>query len=190
MPKLLRFARFPLVGLVLAITLAVSGCGSHAGTTVSAPPAGPTVSQTAGPGACPTKTTETLAKTRFATDAAIAAGVFHRYIWKAYNDGKFRSGAKSRIVNYVKAAVAVAAIVHFVNLARGQVYNSPLLCKYLGYPLTTARTAFTTLLSKFKTRQDVSSDIRSDNGLLTALHGQAARDGAGFGETPVTVRGA
>src|ERR1700761_3508894 len=102
-----------LVTLVLSLTLVVlfaAGCKS----STSAAPAGgaPAASassaaaapSTAAP-ACPAQASG-FAKTKFTAHAALGFGAFHRYIYKPYRAGTFRSGAHGRLTTFAKAALA------------------------------------------------------------------------------------
>ncbi|HET6193518.1 MAG TPA: hypothetical protein VFE59_41675, partial [Trebonia sp.] len=78
-----------LVTAPLAFTVA---CSSSSSSTNAAAANGAAVgvAASATPAACPTKNTESFAKTKFVADVAIAGGAFKRYIYTPAKDGKFK----------------------------------------------------------------------------------------------------
>jgi hypothetical protein len=126
-----------LLILVLSLTLVMFlavGCKSSA---TSAPASStsatsPTVAATA----CPAQASG-FAKTKFITHAALGFGAFHRYIYKPYRAGTFRSGAHGRLVAFIKAALAALFIKREIRLAAAAAQNSPTLCKLVLSPLRT-----------------------------------------------------
>src|ERR671937_881769 len=101
--------------IIPIILLALSGCSSKskdaavtgAAPTVGAPAAPATTpADTSTPQACPTAQTRKFAKTRFITNAGLAAGAFKRYILTPYKNGAFKSGAPKQKRSIVKAGVA------------------------------------------------------------------------------------
>lgn len=84
---------------------------------------------------CPTSNTRAFAKTRFVTDVGLAAGTFHRYIYKPYRAGSFAKGADGRTGALVKAGAVALVDYKLVNNAYENVQASPALCKALIVPL-------------------------------------------------------
>ncbi len=123
----IRVARVVLV-LVLPL-LVIAGCGPASSS--SSPPGSttsPTTSAAADPppsasdaapvdGTCPTTSTTSFAKTKFALHAGLAFGAFHRYLWKPYRAGTFGKGASGRVTAFVKGGLAALFVKREVRLA-------------------------------------------------------------------------
>ena len=77
-----------VIGL-FALTVACSSSSSSAVNSAAANSAA-AATATATPGACPTKNTESFAKTKFVADVALAGGAFKRYIYTPAKAGKFK----------------------------------------------------------------------------------------------------
>ena len=58
-----------------------------------------------------------FAKTKFVLHSGLAFGAFHRYIYKPFKEGKFRSGAPGRRRTFVKAGLAGAFAYHELRVA-------------------------------------------------------------------------
>ena len=78
-----------VIGL-LAFTAACSSKSSTSTNAASATGVAASAAATSTPAACPTKNTESFAKTKFVADVAIAGGAFKRYIYTPAKDGKFK----------------------------------------------------------------------------------------------------
>src|SRR3954447_2559929 len=98
-------------------------------------PATTTPAATATPFTCPTAATRKFAKTRFITNAGLAAGAFKRYIYTPYRNGAFKSEAKGHKRAIVKAAAAGLFTLDQLRRARANVQADPTLCKVLAAPL-------------------------------------------------------
>ena len=84
---------------------------------------------------CPTENTRSFAKTRFAADVGGALFLFHRYIYRPYQDGSFESGAEGRTAALIKAGLAAGATVKLLANARENAAANPTLCKAIAQPL-------------------------------------------------------
>ena len=78
-----------LVTGLLAFTAACSSKSSSSTNAASATGVAVSAAATSTPAACPTKNTESFAKTKLLADVAIAGGAFKRYIYTPAKDGKF-----------------------------------------------------------------------------------------------------
>ena len=58
-----------------------------------------------------------FAKTKFLIHLGLAYGAFHRYIYKPYEAGGFRSGAKGRVKALLKAGTAALYAAHELKTA-------------------------------------------------------------------------
>lgn len=142
---------FRKILVVPVLLVALAGCGtSNTATTAGG------VAETSSPTSmaqaanCPTVPTTKLAKTRFVTDAGLAFGAFHRYIYKPYKAGAFTSGAPGQKKAIVKAAAAAAFTLNRLNAARKLVSEDPTLCKTLKAPLDALSTMISGMVGKLK----------------------------------------
>src|ERR1700761_7548820 len=127
--------------LVIALLAFTAACHSTSSDAASAPASGGSgvaVSSSAvatSANGCPTTETKKFAKTEFVADAALAGGAFKRYIYKPAKLGKFKHGAKGKVVALIKAAAAGAFVINRLNAAKVNVENDPALCKVLIGPI-------------------------------------------------------
>ena len=101
-----------ILAVVLALlpaALAASGCGSSTKT----------IAETGANGLLTTATVPSVhfAKTKFVLHMGLAFGAFHRYIYKPFKAGAFRSGAGGRVKALAKAAAAALFAVHELRKA-------------------------------------------------------------------------
>src|ERR1700749_1878932 len=168
-----------LVTAPLAFTVACSSSSSstNAAAAASGVAAG---AASATPAACPTKNTESFAKTKFVADVAIAGGAFKRYIYTPAKDGKFKKGANGRVLAFVKAAAAGALTVNRLEAAKTAAQANPTLCKLLAEPIAKFSAAASGLVGKAKGGSIDPSDVDNASSYLTGLHGAASQGGAAF----------
>jgi hypothetical protein len=163
-----------MVAVVLMLALlfglvACNGDNKNQSQASNTPVATATITASATASPCPTQNAKAFAKTRMVGNVALAGGAFHRYIWKAYKDGKYtQSGKFKRYVAYGKGALATAFIVNRLKHAYGDAQANPTFCKFVK-PLGSLQTAFTNLQAKFKNRSVQPADITSDNTLLNSF---------------------
>jgi hypothetical protein len=165
-----------VLSLALVMFLAV-GCKSSA---TSASPGGtsaasPTVAATA----CPAQASG-FAKTKFLTHAGLGFGAFHRYIYKPYRAGTFRSGAHGRITAFIKAALAALFIKREIRLAAAAAQNSPALCKIVLSPLRTVSETVQAGVDKLKGGD--ASGIGAVQGAISQVESGASGQGASITE--------
>jgi hypothetical protein len=137
--------RLALAVPLLLVALLFSACAAKSSSSAgSASSAAVASNNSAAPGSssaatssagCPTSNTTAFAKTKFVLHTGLAFGAFHRYIYKPYRAGTFRSGAHGRISAFVKAGLAALFIKREVRLAYGDVKANPTLCKTIAAPL-------------------------------------------------------
>ncbi len=96
------------IAVLLALALAVGGCGTK------------TISKTSANGTVTTETVPNIhfAKTKFVIHMGLAFGAFHRYVYKPFRAGAFGSGAAGRTKALVKAGAAALYAVHELKTAR------------------------------------------------------------------------
>jgi len=170
--------------LVIALLAFTAACSSKSSTTVNSASAngGASVAATSTPGTCPTSETKKFAKSLFVTDAALAGGAFKRYIYTPAKQGKFKKGAKGKVVAIIKAAAAGAFVINRLNAAKVNVESDPALCKVLIAPIAKFSAAISGLIGKAKGGAGTinPSDVDSGNGLLGDLHNAATQGGTAF----------
>jgi hypothetical protein len=175
-----------VIGL-LAFTAACSSKSSSSTNAASATGVAASAAATSTPAACPTKNTESFAKTKFVADVAIAGGAFKRYIYTPAKDGKFKKGANGRVVAFVKAAAAGALTVNRLEAAKTAAQANPTLCKLLAEPIAKFSAAVSGLISKAKGGGIDASDVDNAGGYLSDLHGAASQGGAAFTDNTNTT---
>jgi hypothetical protein len=173
--------------IIPIILLALSGCSSKskdAAVTGAAPtvgaPAAPAATPTdsATPEVCPTAQTRKFAKTRFITNAGLAAGAFKRYIYDPYRKGTFKSGAKGQKRAIVKGAAAGLFVLDQLRRARANIHADPTLCKALSAPMQRLSSAMRSLVDKLKRGQVDPSAIGLASGAREQSRGCAGSGGA------------
>lgn len=175
------------LSLILAALLSVSllaGCGAGTSTTAASGTGSAGTSATtevAGTTDCPTEGTRTFAKTRFVIDVGLAAGTFHRYIYKPYQEGKFAKGADGRTLAITKAVATAALDAKLLSNARENVKADPTLCKALSAPLDKAAQALNDLKGKVLSG-DLTS-LASVEAIIASVLGTSRSNGLTITET-------
>ena len=186
-----------LVVLTVALgALVLVGCGkstatsagSSAGVTSSVPAAGAAgaagtsgSAATTSAGGCPTSNTKSFAKSKFVLHVGLAAGTFHRYLYKPFKAGTFHKGASGRISGLVKGGATALFDEHEIRQAITDVKANPTLCKVLIAPLSEVADKFTAMKSKVTAGDTTSLD--TVNSSLSSISSTSAKDGA-----PITER--
>lgn len=174
---------------LLLVAFVATGCKSK--TAASPSGAAQTVSAstvTGGAGsvqpavACPASNTTSFAKTKFVLHTGLAFGAFHRYLYKPYQAGTFKSGAHGRISAFIKSGLAALYIKREVRLASTDVAANPLLCRAIGAPLRTVGTDIQAAVSKLKGGD--ASGLNTIQTTISSVEGKAATDGAAVTEDP------
>ncbi len=171
-----------LLVLVVPLTLVMflaAGCSKSSPVGASGPSASSITSTSTVPTSCPSEATN-FAKTKFVSHAALGFGAFHRYIYKPYRAGTFRSGAHGRITGFVKAGLAALFIKREIRLAGDAAQNSPALCKAILSPLRTVSETVQAAVSKLK--QGDASGIGAIESAISQVESHASSQGAGITE--------
>jgi len=172
-----------LLVLVISLTLVMflaAGCKSSSTTAAGGGvPATSTASASAAPTACPSEASG-FAKTKFVAHAALGFGAFHRYIYKPYRAGTFRSGAHGRLVAFIKAGLAALFIKREIRLAFAAAQNSPALCKFVVSPMRTVSKTVQAAVSKL--RHGDASGAGSVETAISQVESQASSQGANIVE--------
>ncbi len=167
---------FLAVGCKSSATNAAAGNSSAtSASTSSTSAASPTVAATA----CPAQASD-FAKTKFLTHAALGFGAFHRYIYKPYRAGTFRSGAHGRLTAFIKAGLAALFIKREIRLAAAAAQNSPALCKLILAPLRTVSETIQADVDKLKGGD--ASGISAVQGAVSQVESSASNQGASIAE--------
>lgn len=120
----MRRIKLAVLVAMLALLAACGGTTTRATGSTASPGSKPT-------GACVSAGTSHFAKTRFLLHAGLAVGAFHRYIYKPYRAGSFKSGAPGRTAALAKAGATALFVVHEVKAARTAAAEDPSLCHLL-----------------------------------------------------------
>lgn len=163
-----------LASLALVMFLTAGCSGSTPGGT-----AGGAAAPSAAVTTCPTHASG-FAKTKFLAHAALGFGAFHRYIYKPYRAGTFRSGAHGRIRAFIKAALAALFVKREIRLAAVAAQKSPALCKLIVSPLRTVSETVQSAVSKLKGGD--ASGIRTLENAITQVKSQASSQGSSIAE--------
>ena len=176
---------------LLLIVGLVSGCKSSSqagGGGGSAPATSGTTTTAAGSatvdasgGNCPTSNTIKFAKSKFVLHVGLAAGTFHRYIYKPFKAGTFKSGAHGRVRAILKGGVTALFDAHEIKKAVEDVKANPTLCKVLITPLTSLESAFGGLKSKL-THGDTSG-LEDVNSAISSVESASSGGGAAITES-------
>lgn len=158
----------PILASAVAVSLLLAGCGADGGSS-----GGAAASATAF--TCPTEGTQSFSKARFVLNVGLAAGAFHQFVWKPYQEGGFQDGADGRTANLVKAGLAAAFAAKQVKDATDNVRNDPELCSALGQPLAQLTAVLDDLQGRI-TRGDLAS-LASIEALLASVLGKSEAEG-------------
>lgn len=151
-----------------------SAAGSAAGSVTSA--AAGSSAGAAGSAQCPTSNATSFAKTKFLLHTGLAFGAFHRYLYKPFQAGAFKSGAHGRIASFVKAATSALFIKREVRLASEDVKANPTLCKAIAAPLKTVSDTISGAVTSLKGGN--ASGITAVQSAVTAAESNASSAGA------------
>ena len=171
--------------LVMVVSLALmaflaAGCKSSSTAAVGSGASATAIAgPSAGPTSCPSDASG-FAKTKFVAHAALGFGAFHRYIYKPYRAGTFRSGRHGRLVAFIKAGLAALFIKREVRLAGAAAQNSPALCKLILSPLRTVSETVQAAVSKLK--QGDTSGVGAVESAISQVKSQASSQGASIVE--------
>ncbi len=173
--------------IVPVFLIALSGCG-ESDNAHKQPTFGATAAGSEAPDTCPTRPTREHAKTRFAVNAALAAGAFKRYIYTPHKAGRTKADSPGRKATMAKAGLAAVFIVDQLRRAKANAQADPALCRTLLGPLDELTLAVSGLAGKLKQGQLDPAEIAAGTGLLERVRRGAASVGAGFKDKDVPAR--
>ena len=155
-------------------TTSAASTGATA-VTSTAGSAGGAATSSAGPTQCPTSNTTSFAKAKFLLHTGLAFGAFHRYIYKPFRAGSFKSGAHGRVLAFVKAGTAALFVKREVRLASEDVKANPTLCKAIAAPLQAVGDTISGAVSSLKSG-DISA-LTTLESTVTCLESKASSAG-------------
>ncbi|MEU5423633.1 hypothetical protein ACFY1P_20960 [Streptomyces sp. NPDC001407] len=159
------------VPLVCALLLTGAGCGGKEKKEAE---------NTGGP--TPTNSVERqkFAKTRFVTNAGLAAGAAYQWVIKPYRNGAFKKGADGRTVALVKAGLAGTFSYNRFKAAVNNAKGDPTLAKAVA-PLSAGIDSLKGLTTKFRKGDATDNDANAYDKVINNV--KDAGKGAG---APVT----
>ncbi len=159
------------IALLSVVSFGLVGCGSSSGSSDTTASDNHSVSVNS----CPTDNTKAFPKARFAANIGLIAGSFHHWIWKPYQAGTFKKGAKGRTFALVKAGATALFIKHELGNALDNAQHDPTLCKLVAAPLSSLSSQLDGLSSKL--RSGDLSTLLGLNGALGTLTGLLGKNG-------------
>ena len=150
-----------VVALLAVVLFAVVACGKKKTTT-----------STNASGQVVTTCHINFAKTKFLLHAGVAAGAFHRYVYKPYRAGAFKQGAPGRKKALVKAGASAVLAYHELKVADQDARCDGPVLKKLAGPLSSALSALSSLKGAIG-----SGNLAGIGGAATALDGLISKAG-------------
>ncbi|MFF8611917.1 hypothetical protein [Streptomyces sp. NPDC015350] len=163
--------RRTLVPLLLACALLVGATGCGGGGD------GGSASATASPSGTSSAQAQKFAKTRFVSNAGLAAGATYQWIVKPYRAGKFKKGADGRTFALVKAGLAGAFTYNRLKAAAVNAKGDPLLSKAVA-PLTAGIESLKDLGAKLRRGEAGEGDIGIFESVINGVKDAGASAGA------------
>ncbi|MFD8823412.1 hypothetical protein ACFV1C_13755 [Streptomyces sp. NPDC059605] len=170
MPRSVPLRR-TLVALPLACALFVGATGCGGGND------GGGASATASPSGTSSVQAQKFAKTRFVSNAGLAAGATYQWIVKPYRAGKFKKGADGRTLALVKAGLAGAFTYNRLKAAAVNAKGDPLLSKAVA-PLTAGIESLKDLGAKLRRGEAGEGDIGVFESVINSVKDAGASAGA------------
>lgn len=159
------------VPLVCGLLLVGTGCGGGKKKESES---------TSGPTSTNSVEKQKFAKTRFVTNAGLAAGAAYQWVIKPYRNGAFKKGADGRTVALVKAGLAGTFSYNRFKAAVNNAKGDPTLAKAVA-PLSAGIDSLKGLTTKFRKGDATDSDADSFDKVINNV--KDAGKGAG---APVT----
>ncbi|MFF3391197.1 hypothetical protein ACFYW1_09755 [Streptomyces sp. NPDC002669] len=154
--------------LACAVLVGATGCGGGDGGGASA---------TASPSGTSSVQAQKFAKTRFVSNAGLAAGATYQWIVKPYRAGTFKKGADGRTFALVKAGLAGAFTYNRLKAAAVNAKGDPLLSKAVA-PLTAGIESLKGLGTKLRKGEAGEGDIGVFESVINSVKDAGASAGA------------
>lgn len=106
-----------------------------------------------------------FAKTRFVTNAGLAAGATYQWIVKPFRNGSFKKGEKGRVSSLVKAALAGTFAYNRLKAAKRNAEGDPTLSKALA-PLGAGIDSLKNLPGKFRKGDVSDGDVNTFDSVI------------------------
>jgi hypothetical protein len=161
--------------------VASAGCGDDTKVVTDTLPGGKVTTQTV--------PDISFAKTKFLLHSGLAFGAFHRYIYKPFRAGKFRSGADGRRTALVKAGLAGAFAGHELKVARQDALASDTLRRHVLRPIDALLAKLGPLASALRGGSFDPTAITGAAGALSALSAGASQGGADIKDRSAPIPG-
>ncbi|MFG2142449.1 hypothetical protein [Streptomyces sp. NPDC048650] len=153
--------------LVCALTLGAVGCG----------PKDKSAGSSAVPSATSSAERQKFAKTRFVTNAGLAAGATYQWIVKPFRAGKFKKGADGRTFALVKAGLAGAFTYDRLKAAVRNAKGDPTLAKAVA-PLSSGIESLKNLGGKLRKGQVDGTEVGAFQNVIKDVKGAGSSAGA------------
>ncbi|MFJ6459572.1 hypothetical protein ACIQM0_00600 [Streptomyces sp. NPDC091387] len=164
----------PLRRLVVALLLS---CTVLVGATACGGDGDSSASSSASPTGTSSAQAQKFAKTRFVTNAGLAAGATYQWIVKPYRAGKFKKGADGRTFALVKAGLAGGFAYNRLKAASDNAKGDPLLSKAVA-PLTAGITSLKGLAGKLGKGEAGDGDIGAFESVISGIKDAGKSAGA------------
>ncbi len=173
--------RILCVLVITALGASAVGCGDDTKVVTDTLPNGKVTTQTV--------PDVHFAKTKFLLHSGLAFGAFHRYIYKPFRAGKFRSGADGRRTALVKAGVAGLFAAHELKVARDDALASDTLRRHVVRPMDALLARLGPLANALKGGTFDPTAITGAAGALSALSSGASQAGADIKDRSAPIPG-
>ncbi|MEV6164181.1 hypothetical protein AB0L71_20020 [Streptomyces sp. NPDC052052] len=160
-----------IVSLLLSCTVLVGATGCGGGKESSS------ASSSASPSGTTSAEAQKFAKTRFVTNASLAAGATYQWIVKPYRAGKFKKGADGRTLALVKAGLAGSFTYNRLKAASENAKGDPLLSKAVA-PLGAGIESLKELGTKLRKGKVGEGDIGALEGVIDGIKNAGKSVGA------------
>ncbi|MEU1824292.1 MULTISPECIES: hypothetical protein [Streptomyces] len=166
-------ARRAAVALLLACGLLLTGTACGGGKTAKSGTQG----GEPGPTATGSAERQKFAKTRFVTNAGLAAGATYQWIVKPFRNGAFKKGADGRTGSLVKAGLAGTFAYNRLKAAVNNAKGDPTLSKALA-PVTAGIESLKGLGTKLRKGEAGDADINDFDKVVTSVKDAGRSAGA------------
>ncbi|MFD7720665.1 hypothetical protein [Streptomyces sp. NPDC059814] len=164
----------PLRRLVVALLLS---CTVLVGATACGGDGDSSASSSASPSGTSSAEAQKFAKTRFVTNAGLAAGATYQWVVKPYRAGKFKKGADGRTFALVKAGLAGGFAYNRLKAAADNAKGDPLLSKAVA-PLTAGIASLKGLAGKLSKGEAGGGDIGAFESVISGIKDAGKSAGA------------
>ncbi|MFD7427363.1 hypothetical protein ACFV6Z_09940 [Streptomyces sp. NPDC059818] len=164
----------PLRRLVVALLLS---CTVLVGATACGGDGDSSASSSASPSGTSSAEAQKFAKTRFVTNAGLAAGATYQWVVKPYRAGKFKKGADGRTFALVKAGLAGGFAYNRLKAAADNAKGDPLLSKAVA-PLTAGIASLKGLAGKLGKGEAGEGDIGAFESVISGIKDAGKSAGA------------